>query len=85
MTALRKMRTKIGIVLYANKNDVVIKFTFPTSTKSIIASQYHLYLLTEQQLLEEDKKTAKIKAKTQLNYRLKFLFYQQHFILRYIF
>lgn len=46
----------IGILLCADKNDGVVKFTLPESNKSIIASQYHLYLPTEQQLLEEVKK-----------------------------
>lgn len=46
----------IGILLCANKNDGVVKFTLPESNKSIIASQYHLYLPTEKQLLEEVKK-----------------------------
>ncbi|MCD0468736.1 YhcG family protein [Flavobacterium sp. JAS] len=46
----------IGILLCANKNDGVVKFTLPESNKSIIASQYHLYLPTEQQLLEEINK-----------------------------
>jgi len=46
----------IGILLCADKNDGVVKFTLPENNKSIIASQYHLYLPTEQQLLEEVKK-----------------------------
>ncbi|MFD2938549.1 PDDEXK nuclease domain-containing protein [Flavobacterium notoginsengisoli] len=46
----------IGILLCADKNDGVVKFTLPESNKSIIASKYHLYLPTEQQLLEEVKK-----------------------------
>ncbi|MWB93103.1 DUF1016 family protein [Flavobacterium sp. GA093] len=46
----------IGILLCADKNDGVVKFTLPESNKSIIASQYRLYLPTEQQLLEEVKK-----------------------------
>lgn len=46
----------IGILLCANKNDSVVKFTLPKDNKSIIASQYHLYLPTEQQLLEEVNK-----------------------------
>jgi predicted nuclease of restriction endonuclease-like (RecB) superfamily len=46
----------IGILLCADKNDGVVKFTLPESNKSIIASQYHLYLPTEQQLLEEVNK-----------------------------
>ncbi|WP_241775725.1 YhcG family protein [Flavobacterium sp. Root420] len=46
----------IGILLCANKNDGVVKFTLPESNKNIIASQYHLYLPNEQQLLEEVNK-----------------------------
>ncbi|MFH7018685.1 YhcG family protein [Flavobacterium sp. FlaQc-47] len=46
----------IGILLCANKNDGVVKFTLPESNKNIIASQYHLYLPTEKQLLEEVNK-----------------------------
>ncbi len=43
----------IGILLCANKNDAVVRFTLPENQKQIIASQYKLYLPTEQQLLEE--------------------------------
>ncbi len=43
----------IGILLCANKNDAVVRFTLPENQKQIIASQYELYLPTEQQLLEE--------------------------------
>ena len=43
----------IGILLCADKNDAVVKFTLPEEQKQIIASQYKLYLPTEQQLLEE--------------------------------
>lgn len=43
----------IGILLCANKNDAVVKFTLPENQKQIIASQYELYLPTEEQLLEE--------------------------------
>ncbi len=46
----------IGILLCANKNDGVVKFTLPENAKNIIASQYKLYLPTEQQLLEEVNK-----------------------------
>lgn len=42
----------IGILLCANKNDSVVKFTLPENEKNIVASQYKLYLPTEQQLLE---------------------------------
>lgn len=43
----------IGILLCANKNDTVVKFTLPEEQKQIIASQYKLYLPTEKQLLDE--------------------------------
>jgi predicted nuclease of restriction endonuclease-like (RecB) superfamily len=42
----------IGILLCAKKNDGVVKFTLPENNKTIVASQYELYLPTEQQLLE---------------------------------
>ncbi|WP_317126095.1 PDDEXK nuclease domain-containing protein [Flavobacterium caseinilyticum] len=42
----------IDILLCANKNDGVVKFTLPENEKNIVASQYKLYLPTEQQLLE---------------------------------
>ena len=37
----------------AEKNNAVVKITLPENNKTIIASQYKLYLPTEQQLLEE--------------------------------
>lgn len=43
----------IGILLCASKNDAVVKFTLTEGQKQIFASQYELYLPTEQQLLEE--------------------------------
>ena len=46
----------IGILLCANKNDAAVKFTLPENQKQIIASQYELYLPSEQQLLEEVNK-----------------------------
>ena len=46
----------IGILLCARKNDAMVKFTLPEGNKNIIASQYHLYLPTEQQLIAEMKK-----------------------------
>jgi predicted nuclease of restriction endonuclease-like (RecB) superfamily len=46
----------IGILLCAQKNNSVVKFTLPESNMNIIASQYQLYLPTEKQLLEEVKK-----------------------------
>ncbi|QES88741.1 PDDEXK nuclease domain-containing protein [Rhizosphaericola mali] len=46
----------IGILLCANKNDAVVKFTLPEGQKQIIASQYELYLPSEKQLLDEVNK-----------------------------
>lgn len=43
----------IGILICADKNDTVVKFTLPEGQKQIIASQYKLYLPTEKQLLDE--------------------------------
>ncbi|HUH74749.1 MAG TPA: PDDEXK nuclease domain-containing protein [Chitinophagales bacterium] len=46
----------IGILLCANKNDSVVKFTLPEGQKQIIASQYKLYLPSAKQLLDEVNK-----------------------------
>lgn len=46
----------IGILLCASKNDAVVRFTLPENQKQIFASQYELYLPTEQQLLAEVNK-----------------------------
>lgn len=46
----------IGILLCADKNDLVVKFSLPAKNKNILASQYQLYLPTESQLLNELKK-----------------------------
>ena len=43
----------IGILLCANKNDSVVKFTLPEDNKTILASKYHLYLPSEKELIEE--------------------------------
>lgn len=46
----------IGILLCTDKNDAVVKFSLPENNSTIIASKYHLYLPTEQQLIDEVKK-----------------------------
>lgn len=46
----------IGILLCADKNDAVVKFTLPESQKQIYASQYQLYLPSEKLLLDELRK-----------------------------
>ncbi len=45
----------IGILLCADKNDAMVKFTLPEEEKNILASKYELYIPTEKQLLEELK------------------------------
>lgn len=45
----------IGVLLCADKNDAVVKFSLPENNRSILASKYQLYLPTEQQLLDELK------------------------------
>jgi len=46
----------IEILLCASKNDAVVRFSLPEGQKQIVASQYRLYLPTEQQLLDEVNK-----------------------------
>jgi predicted nuclease of restriction endonuclease-like (RecB) superfamily len=46
----------IGILLCAEKNNAVVKFTLPENTNNIVASQYQLYLPTEKQLIDEINK-----------------------------
>ncbi len=46
----------IGILLCTDKNDAVVKITLPENNSTIIASKYHLYLPTEEQLIAELKK-----------------------------
>ena len=43
----------IGILLSADKNNTVVKFTLPEDNKTILASQYKLYLPTEEELKQE--------------------------------
>ena len=43
----------IGILLSADKNDAVVKITLPEDNKTILASQYKLYLPTEEALKQE--------------------------------
>ena len=50
----------IGILLCADKNDAVVKFTLPKDNNAILASQYQLYLPTEAQLLVEIRKNLEI-------------------------
>ncbi len=44
-----------------NKNDLVVKYSLPENNNTILASQYQLYLPTEEQLLTEIRKLNKLK------------------------
>lgn len=46
----------IGILLCADKNDSVVKFSLPENQQQIFASQYQLYLPSEELLLTEIRK-----------------------------
>lgn len=46
----------IGILLCADKNNAVVKYSLPEENKVIMASKYQLYLPTEKQLLIELKR-----------------------------
>ena len=43
----------IGILLCSNKNDSLVKMSLPEDNKTILASEYKLYLPTEESLLKE--------------------------------
>jgi len=43
----------IGVLLCADKNDTVVKYTLPEDNKTILASEYKLYLPSEDELIEE--------------------------------
>ncbi|MEA1914556.1 MAG: PDDEXK nuclease domain-containing protein, partial [Campylobacterota bacterium] len=43
----------IGVLLCANKNDTVVKYTLPEDNKTILASKYQLYLPSEKELVKE--------------------------------
>jgi hypothetical protein len=46
----------IGVLLCADKNDAVVKYSLPENNTQIFASKYLLSLPTETQLLEEIRK-----------------------------
>ncbi|MBI4708295.1 MAG: DUF1016 domain-containing protein [Candidatus Omnitrophica bacterium] len=53
---LPKENPTIGILLCADKNNTAVKFALPEDNKTILTSQYQLYLPTEKQLINEVKK-----------------------------
>lgn len=46
----------IGVLLCADKNDAVVKYSLPLDNQQIFASKYQLHLPSEAQLIEEVKK-----------------------------
>ena len=46
----------IGVLLCADKNNTMVNFALPKENKTIMASNYRLYLPSEKQLIEELKK-----------------------------
>lgn len=53
---LSRENPTIGILLCADKNDSVVKFSLPENQQQIFASQYQLYLPSEELLLTEIRK-----------------------------
>lgn len=53
---LQHEKPTIGILLCADKNDAVVKYTLPSGNQQILASEYQLYLPSESQLLAEMQK-----------------------------
>lgn len=46
----------IGVILCADKNDAVVKYTLPEEAQNIFATRYQLYLPTEEEILTEIKR-----------------------------
>jgi predicted nuclease of restriction endonuclease-like (RecB) superfamily len=46
----------VGILLCADKNNTLVKYSLPENNKTIMASKYQLYLPSEKELLKELKK-----------------------------
>ena len=53
----------IGILLCAGKNDSAVKMTLPENNKTILASEYKLYLPTTEQLVSEINEAKKLAKK----------------------
>lgn len=50
----------IGILLCADKNDAVVRYTLPEDENQIFASRYQLYLPTEEEILHEIREQQKL-------------------------
>jgi hypothetical protein len=46
----------IGVILCADKNDAVVKYTLSEEAQNIFATRYQLYLPTEEEILTEIKR-----------------------------
>ena len=55
----------IGILLCTAKNDTVVKMSLPENNSSILASQYQLYLPTQDQLKTEVESLIRITSETE--------------------
>ncbi len=53
---LPEENSTIGILLCADKNNAVVKFSLPENNKTILTSQYKLYLPSEETLIHEVEK-----------------------------
>ena len=56
----------IGILLCTEKNDTVVRMTLPENNRSILASEYKLYLPSSEQLIEEINEVKKLAEKKNL-------------------
>ena len=54
----------IGILLCSDKNNAVVEYALPEDNKSILASQYQLYLPTKEQLIETLESVAEQKGES---------------------
>ena len=47
------VKGSLGILLCTQKNDTLVRMTLPEDNKTILASEYKLYLPTSEQLIKE--------------------------------
>ena len=57
----------IGILLCTNKNDTVVKMTLPENNKTILSSEYQLYLPTSEELVKKVNEAKKSTENTEYN------------------
>lgn len=54
----------IGVLLCADKNDTMVKYTLPKENETILASKYQLYLPSEKELIAELNRELELLEKT---------------------